>query len=120
MKGRKPTKPEEQRFDQIQERGCVPCFLEARLSGRRWEPEPCDIHHTNGKDNHLETYGNCPWHHRGVPKNDARPSAMTITHGPSLAVNPGRYRARYGTEADLLSYQDVMLIKSVHELQEGK
>lgn len=86
--------------------------------GRKWVPEPCDIHHTNGGNNHLETYGNCPWHHRGVPKCDLRAADMALIFGPSMAERPHEYRERYGSEADILASQKTMLLKSVEQLTE--
>lgn len=111
----RPTKSEERRFDAIQERGCVPCYLEASLQGRKWIPEPCDIHHVeqaNKCGHHRLTYGNCPWHHRGVPKNDLLEDVMRANFGPSMAKEPKKYRARYGSEEDLLVYQANLLLKS--------
>ncbi len=116
MLGTSKTKEQLRRFDAIQERGCVPCWLESRFTGRKHEPEPCDIHHTDGSKNHNDVYGNCPWHHRGVPKGDLRPSDMLPIFGPSMALHPREYRIRYGTENDLLAYQRAMLLKSPHEL----
>lgn len=115
MLGKSRTKAQKARFEAIQERGCVPCYLEACLQQRQWVPEPCDIHHVNGQ-NHDDTYGNCPWHHRGVRKNDLDMLEMQNNFGPSLARNPARYRARYGTDDDLLAIQANMLLKSVQQL----
>lgn len=106
---------EQKRFDSIQERGCVPCFLESCLQGRKWVPEPCDIHHSDGQE-HMQTYGNCPWHHRGIRKNELDMLEMQNIFGPSMARNPARYRARYGTEPDLVAIQNTMLLKSVQRL----
>ena len=119
MKGRKPTKTEERRFLEIQDRGCVPCFIEAHLQGRAWVPEPCDIHHTNGKDDHIATYGNCPWHHRGIRKNEFDYLEMKRIYGPSMVRAPREYRERYGREPDILSLQGLMLLQSVEQLSRG-
>lgn len=92
----------------MKEAGCVPCWLESKLQNRKHEPEPPDIHHTNGQ-NHDMTYANCPWHHRGLRKNELDYLEMQRNFGPSMARNPERYRARYGSEAELLRFQSVML-----------
>lgn len=86
------------------------------MTGRPYGPEPCDIHHVYGSKDHDSVYGNCPWHHRGVPSGDLRPSDMLMIKGPSMAVHRREYRARYGSEEDLLAYQRAMLLKSPHEL----
>ena len=95
----------------------MPCYIENRFKGRAYVPEPCDIHHTNGGDDHMATYGNCPWHHRGVPKLDMRPSEMFHIFGPSMAVNPRAYAIRYGNEHQLLELQNALLLKSTEALQ---
>ena len=92
----------------MQDAGCVPCWLEARLQEREYIPEPPDIHHTEGQ-NHDKTYANCPWHHRGVRKSNLDYLEMQKYFGPSMARNPDRYHCRYGSEQDLLKYQETML-----------
>lgn len=120
---KRPTRDEKTRFDAMQERGCVPCWLEAKLQGRRYVPEPGDVHHVeqaNAVGHHLSTYLACPWHHRGVRKNDLPTGRMLEIFGPSMALHPKSYRARYGAESDLLEYQRSMLLKSVAHLTGGR
>ena len=115
----KPTREEERRFDAMQDRGCVPCWLEAKLQGRKWAAEPGDIHHVVQADqcgHHSFTYLCCPWHHRGVPKNDLNDKQMRAAFGPSMVKEPAAYRARYGSEDDLLVYQERLLIQSLCDL----
>ena len=83
------------------------------MQKRKWIPEPCDIHHTE-RQNHYLTYGNCPWHHRGVPKFPFTEAETRAAMGPSMAKEPEKYRARYGTEGDMLVYQERLLLKSPH------
>jgi hypothetical protein len=118
MLSKKPTREEELRIRHIQDRGCVPCWLESKLQSRKWVPEPCDIHHAD-QDNWRHTYGNCPWHHRGVRKNNLSLYEMARVFGPSMALHPQKYRARYGTEDDLLAYQATLLLKSDSKLLEA-
>lgn len=92
----------------MQQAGCVPCFLEAKLQGREYVPEPPDIHHVD-QDNPDATYANCPWHHRGIRKNELDYLEMQRHFGPSMARNPARYRERYGSEDELLACQTVMI-----------
>jgi len=114
MLGFRKTISEQRRFDAIQQRGCVPCWLEAKLQGRKWVVEPCDIHHVDQSDE-FKTYGNCPWHHRGVCKMGFNQQQMVENFGPSMAKEPGRYRARYGEESDILGFQAALLLKSPKE-----
>ena len=92
----------------MQDAGCVPCWLESKLQGRTYIPEPADMHHIE-QGNHSQTYANCPWHHRGIRKDLATELQMREVFGPSMAKEPARYRARYGDETDLLRYQRTMI-----------
>lgn len=114
MLGKSRTKAEQKRIEEIHERGCVPCWLESKLKERRWIPEPCDIHHV-AQDDWAQTYGNCPWHHRGIVKPLLTEADMLSNFGPSMAKEPGRYRARYGTEEELLGFQVKLLVISPNE-----
>lgn len=118
---KRPNRQEQRRFLEIQDRGCVPCRIEAELQDRKWIPEPCDIHHVqqaNRTGDHLHTYGSCPWHHRGIRKNDLDYLEMQRIFGPSMARNPRRYHERYGDEGYLLAYQNALLLKSPPNAQE--
>lgn len=117
-----PTNAEVSRFDKMQQRGCVPCWLESKLAGRKYIVEPGDIHHAdqaNAVGHHRNTYLCCPWHHRGVPKGLFSNAQMRRAMGPSMAKTPERYRARYGDERAMLEYQASMLLKLPHELETG-
>ncbi len=123
MLGKARTKDEEKRFAAMHERGCVPCWLEAKLQGRKWVPEPADIHHCDQGStvgHHMNTYSNCPWHHRGVCKNDLPEFKMREIFGPSMAKEPCRYHSRYGSEVDLLGFQSALLLKSADGKGERK
>lgn len=119
MRGKNRTKLEQRRFQEIQERGCVPCYLESIRRHREWQPEPCDIHHTAGGNNHLATYGNCPWHHRGIVKNDWPWKVMQDLFGPSMARSPREYRLRYGTEEYLVQLQNQLLGLQVWQIEQA-
>jgi hypothetical protein len=41
---------------------------------------------------------------------------MADIFGPSMAIDPARYRARYGSEDDILAIQNRMLLKSEREI----
>ena len=108
MLGTARTKKEQTRIDIIHEAGCVACMLEAKLQGRKYRPEPGDVHHVD-QDDHSATYCSCPWHHRSVCKFGFTESRMREVYGPSMAKEPERYRARYGAESDMLGYQQRMI-----------
>jgi hypothetical protein len=54
-----------------------------------------------------------------VRKNNLSVYEMTRVFGPSMVLHPEKYRARYGTEDDLLAYQARLLLKSDAKLLEA-
>lgn len=119
MQGKSKTKAELRRFDEIQQRGCVCCYLEAQLVGRRYIVEPCDIHHVNQSarvGHHFDTVGLCPWHHRDVCKNDAPVSEMLYLFGPNMVRHRAEWVSRYGGNEKLLEVQAELLAKEPHTL----
>lgn len=114
-----PTKAERARLVAIYAVGCVPCRLEA---ARRERPEwkafrETQIQHVldgGRRAGHADSYGACPWHHEGIPdtnrEGQLRPAAEMVRRiGPSRKLHPEAYRARYGTEAELVAIQNEML-----------
>ena len=105
-----PTKGDRERWSRFPDVGCVAC----RKDGR---PNPnTQVHHLNlgGKAGqvrrgHRETIPLCPWHHQTIP-----PGHLTKAHarellGPSLAEESRAFRARYGTDDELLRWTDELL-----------
>lgn len=88
--------------------GCVLCIMEGAFRGESRLGEWCDYHHCDDESgqNHDRGYGNCPWHHTGRPKNWLSQAAMKEQYGPSLKLHPKEYRERYGTEQEILDYQN--------------
>lgn len=118
----RPTKAEERRFINMHDRGCVACWLESDMRNRDYIVEPGDVHHVeqaNACGNHLMTYINCPWHHRGVCKLNVSEALMRSAFGPSMAKEPLQYRQRYGDEYTMLDYQATLLLKSPAEFEKG-
>lgn len=102
----KATKADKRRFLALQDIGCLPCHKKG------FESVPCDIHHlTDGRKRrgHQQTYGACPWHHRGhVPWQYTKQQIEEI-FGPSMALSPEAYREEFGHEDDLLEYANQLL-----------
>lgn len=88
MNGKTPNKTEKQWLDQITQLGCIVCLLFERCF------TPCEVHHTNGGDNHLETIGLCFPHHRGGVDN-----AVYTSRHPYKA----KFEKRYASEKELLT-----------------
>ena len=92
------------RFLLIQEIGCVACWMRGIYGN------PPDIHHLlfGGKRmGHRYTIGLCPWHHRGVSDLSDPDSIL----GPSLARGSKPFHAEFGSDEDLLRYQDRLIWK---------
>lgn len=102
----KPTKQEAERMAKMKEMGqCVACY-QIGIHGRGH----IEIHHLlsgNKRIGHLATVALCEWHHRGVsciPRAD-----MDTIFGPSLAYGSKPFRAKFGTDAELLGLQNALL-----------
>ena len=108
-----PTKAEKARMDAMKEmRICMACYLNGSKERRYIE-----IHHLlsgNKRIGHLASVSLCVWHHRGITwdsESDAfrTVAKMTEAYGPSLAHGSKPFRARYGSDAELLALQNEFL-----------
>lgn len=101
-----PTQAERARFTDLQAPGCLACRAEGHPG------TPADVHHVllgGRRRGHRFTMALCPWHHRGVPPDPLRPSEARGALGPSLALHPAAFAARYGSQEALLALQDALL-----------
>ena len=94
------------RAESIKVLGCVPCLLDNLADSH------AEIHHIveqgYRKGDHI-SYGNCSWHHRGIPWDGLQAPDMEKILGPSLRLAGKAYHERYGDEMDLLQTQDYLL-----------
>jgi len=101
------TPDEKQRFEQIQQIGCLAC-----LKHKNWR-RACEIHHLTDygrRRGHSFTIGLCPWHHRAVTDGAAfNAKAMEKIYGPSLVQGSKGFKATYGTDDDLLTWQNELI-----------
>lgn len=104
-----PTAAQLSRWWLIKERGCVACWLHSNV--HRF-PE---IHHLTigGKHGqkrrgHDFTIGLCAWHHRGVSP-FGNPELGLAAFGPSLHHHARAFRAAFGTDAELLEFQNALI-----------
>ena len=110
-----PTPRQQARQDAARELGCVACWMDLR----GWvAPE---IHHltdcgfTTSQD---ATVALCPWHHRGQCHDGWTAASMTHAFGPSLARGSKPFRASYGSNADLLEFQNALIARNRPDLIE--
>lgn len=103
-----PTRAQIMRWDEIRVLGCICCLMR---SIRR----AAEIHHMTigGKHGqkrlgHDQTFGLCAWHHRG--ENAFGSSQLgVLAYGPSFAHEPRRFREVFGTQEELLEFQNELL-----------
>lgn len=118
-KAKPPTKAERARMAKIVSLGCVAC-----IRGKYACPLPVEIHHLldgGVRRGHAFTVGLCSWHHRGVACNPGfglmgkdkavffGPGGMTPAFGPSLANGSRPFRQHFGSDDDLLAFQNALL-----------
>lgn len=121
-KAKAATKQEKTRMARIVELGCVAC----RINGRA--APTAEIHHLldgGNRRGHAFSIGLCMWHHRGVPfllkslGSDWNVSPLgaivenTADLGPSLYHDARAFHARYGTDSELLEFQNKLLAEEV-------
>jgi len=105
----KPNKAQQRRIMLIQDIGCVACRVRYPDIA-----EPCDIHHPPPQT-HDTAIGLCPWHHRGILKNDLGMWEMCQCFGPSMIHQRAAFRETFGTDQELLEMQNQMLAKTEEE-----
>src|SRR5262245_46044537 len=106
-KAKGPTKAERKRMDSFHDIGCVCCRQDGHF-------RPATVQHVidGGKrKGHGATYGSCDWHHLGIPPGLPQ---LTIKQakkllGPSLKHDARKFHKRYGSEAELVAYQNTLL-----------
>jgi len=103
-----PTAAQAHRFALIKEIGCICCWIKGvpRV--------PAEIHHltVGGKHGqkrrgHDYTIGLCQWHHRGVKPYPG--CQLSFGLGPSYADEPRRFRADFGSDDELLDFQNQVI-----------
>lgn len=112
-------KARERRFSRLKEMGCIACWKQGHMN------VPPEIHHLNldGKAGQKRrgdefTIPLCEWHHQGKPIGNATAIGMAILLGPSLKLESRKFRARYGSDNDLL-YTVNGLIRQMDEVAAG-
>jgi hypothetical protein len=99
----KPTVAQAARFEHIRAIGCIACLLTGWFS---IDPE---VHHLNQggyhgakRRGHDFTIGLCTWHHQGTCQDFSKADEARFVLGPSYKLHKMAFRARYGTDEQLL------------------
>jgi hypothetical protein len=102
------TKAIQRRYLRIYELGCICC------RSRGWF-SPCQIHHLNlGQHAGQKRIGDeasiglCPYHHVGQIDRAISPEALRLL-GPSLALEPVKFRKVFGSDQELLAKQNELI-----------
>lgn len=116
----KPTMAQQARLDAIHGLPCCACRLEGVA-----QPSTTEAHHLVDKGYRIHSGGHdatiplCGWHHRGdvhgcqVLCNPPTMANAEKAYGPSLALNKKAFKAKYGTERELLEQTDAELGSAV-------
>lgn len=102
--------PIDWRFDAIWAIGCIAC----RKFG--YPERRCQVHHQN-LDEHAgqlqlgdsHTVGLCEWHHQGITTDGYCADEITIKLGPSMKHQPIEFREKFGSDEQLLQYQNELI-----------
>jgi Recombination enhancement, RecA-dependent nuclease len=107
----KPTAAQKARWEAMKQIGCVAC-RQYRVAA----PNDLEIHHLNEggqagrkRRGHDFTVCLCQWHHQGI-----RPAGMggrdtEWSYGPSLKLASKDFRRTFGTDDQLLEYQNGLI-----------
>lgn len=109
----KPTMAESARIVLVKQLGCICCMLNRAQGMPTAFFGPCEAHHLlsgGRRRGHDATIGLCQWHHRAVRPYEALTERKTIERfGPSVATGSKPFHAMYGTDDELLEFQDALL-----------
>lgn len=106
-----PTKAQAARFRKLKELGCVAC----RLDGTDRDSVEPDIHHMlsgNKRIGHMATVPLCKFHHVGEAYDGVPESWFLENVGPSWHRHRRAFRARYGSDAELIAITNELIGES--------
>ena len=106
-----PTKAEQDRIEKFRWIGCVVSLVYLKIAD-----VPYDVHHLvegGSRLGHLYTIPLSPWHHRGVVPLGRSALEMTERFGPSKALSPQAFAARFGSDHELLEMTNALI--AAHE-----
>lgn len=111
-----PTKAQIRRWNELRAHGCVACHINNVDKGlaRASYSQELEIHHLlsgGRRRGHDDTVCLCHYHHQGkrLPYADAGYREHAKAFGPCLEREPRRFREFYGSDDELLSYQQLIL-----------
>lgn len=109
----KATPEQAARWALMRKIGCVACLINRQI-GLKVTRMVLEHHHqtdSGRRIGHDETVELCRHHHQGdkFPMIDAGYKANAAVYGPSYGKEPARFRLVYGTDVELLEFQNALL-----------
>src|SRR5260221_519254 len=104
-KAKPATKAEKRRMDAFRDIGCVCC----RQDGRQSEYVANHLLDGDRRKGHSDTVPECPWHADGIPPDGMSKEAALAIFGPSRKSDKRAFHNRYGSDAELLAYTNLLL-----------
>jgi hypothetical protein len=112
-----PTVAEKQRFQVIQDIGCIACIMKTGIFHT-----PPQIHHQldhGRRISHSHSVGLCPWHHDGIIDTDHGQDFIRKMKGPSMKFEPAAFVEEFGTDEEMLEYQNALITKYLDTVTVG-
>ena len=108
-----PTRAQSARLETVKRLGCICCMLNREISKPTAYFGPCDAHHLlsgGRRRGHDFTIGLCKWHHQAEPPYSSMGMVQAIElFGPTVASGSKPFHGLYGTDDELLEFQDALL-----------
>ena len=115
------TVAESARIVLVKRLGCICCMLNRQMGIPTAFFGPCEAHHLlsgGRRRGHDATIGLCRWHHQAVRPYEAMTTDETVERfGPGVATGSKPFHAMYGTDDELLEFQNALLALAAEALQ---
>lgn len=109
----KPTAAESWRLVTVKALGCICCRLNREMGMATAYVGAGDAHHLlsgGRRRGHMATIGLCKWHHQAEPPYPGMGEREAIERfGPSAATGSKPFHAMYGSDDELLEFQNALL-----------
>lgn len=128
----KPTGAQVERWERMRTLGCIACMLNEIDHELAQVPRCAAVPHSGNQEiHHLTKSGRrlghdhticlCRYHHQGdlLPRYDVGYRETVWTFGPSFGKGRATFAATYGTDEQLLTYQDYALDSAANPDTEG-
>lgn len=110
----KATVAESARIDRVKRLGCVCCMINRTWGVPMAYTGTCEAHHLlsgGRRRGHDATIGLCRWHHQAVPPRPMHEREAIALYGPSVATGSKPFHAMYGSDDELLEFQNALLAR---------